>query len=193
MHLFLQGQRGIGKSTLIREALRPVAPMLACFSTQRLVEAGNTIGYRVVLTEGTLCPVETAYKAGTQGVFLLRGKGDISVLEQRILQLERDLQKEHIKLILLDEIGGIELVSKQFMSSLNRILSGEKPCVGVFKSAENMAHTSSMLQLKPYYFKLHEKLEQCIVQKGALLTLTKENKQTVLSSLQKFVQGIVKS
>lgn len=193
MHIFLQGQRGIGKSTLLREVLRPAAPILAGFSTQRLMEAGNTIGYRAVSTEGELCPVETFYKAHTKGVFLLRGKPNVSVLEQTILQLERDSQKEHVKLILLDEIGGIELVSEQFMRSINRLLSGGKPCIGVFKSAENMAHTRSMLQLESCYFELHEKLEQCIIQNGRLLTLTRENKENVVSCLQDHIQSILKS
>lgn len=193
MHLFLQGPMGIGKSTLLREALIPAASVLAGFATQRLVENGKTIGYRAVSADGPLCPVETPYSEGIGGVFLLRGNRDVSVLEQIIEQAEQDMQKEHVKLLILDEIGGIELTSQRFMASLMRILSGKKPCAGVFKSAGNLAHTSSVLGLEQSYPSLHGGLEQHILLNGRILTLTNENRQKVQYCLQEFIKAVLKN
>lgn len=193
MHLFLQGPMGIGKSTLLREALIPAVSVLAGFASQRLVENGKTIGYRAVSVNGSLCPVETPYSKGTGGVFLLRGNRDVSILEQIIEQAAQDMQKENVKLLILDEIGGIELTSQRFMASLMRILSGKKPCAGIFKSAENLAHTSSVFGLEQSYPSLHKTLEQHILLNGRILTLTNENRQIVQSCLQEFIKAVLRN
>lgn len=189
MHLFLHGQMRIGKSSLLRDTLRTAAPVIAGFMTQRLIENGKTIGYRALRVSDPLPPLEIRYENGLDGIFLLRGHKDISVLEKMIVQTEQDSQRDATKLIILDEIGGIELTSYAFMDPLRRILSGTKPCVGVLKSTQNLAHTASVLHLGKDYFDFHQQLKDLICSNGELLLVTNENRENLRDYLKKYMKS----
>lgn len=193
MHLFLQGPIGIGKSTLLQKAIKLSGFSITGFTAQRLIENGKTIGYRAVMVNGTLPALEASCPDDMDGVFLLNGKRNVSVLERAIQQVERDMQSPEVKLVLLDEIGGIELTSDAFMGPLRRILSGAKPCIGVLKSAGNLAHTSSVLKLGAEYPALHKELEDLIRQKGELLTVTDKNRPAIRDCLNQYVESMLKN
>jgi nucleoside-triphosphatase len=169
MHLFLQGPRKAGKSTLIRGALLPYQTYVVGFAVQRLMENGEQIGFRAVPADGFLPPLEAEYAPDMDGVFILRGKKNESELDKTIRVVESESRKPACRLILLDEIGGIELTSALFMGALSKILSGGKPCIGVLKSKENLENTSSMLCLGSHCLDLRAKLEERILRCGELL------------------------
>ena len=176
----------------MRGALAPLASTVAGFATQRLTANGGFIGYRAVVVNGTtgqvLPSVEAAYSDGTSdGVFILEGKGDISVLAQKISEAERVIQNPSVKLVLLDEIGGIELTSKVFMEPLLRILCGAKPCIGTFKSTDNLTHTVRTLKIDAEYHLLHQRLEQILRQNGNLLTVTEKNRQEISERIRSWI------
>jgi len=176
MHLFLQGHPRIGKSTLLRKALEPFALSIAGFVTQRLGCDGEIIGYRALSVAGVMPPLEAEYDVNQTGIFLFKSKIDISVLERTILQAEQSTKTPKCKLILLDEVGGVELKSKVFKKALMRILGGEKPCIGVWKSTPNLSHTISMLKLSSEYYNPHDDFEPMIQSSGELLLQTKTKK-----------------
>jgi nucleoside-triphosphatase len=167
--LFLHGPRKTGKSSLLREILLPCRNLLAGFVTQRLMKDGELIGFRAELLTGNMPPLEAEYEPDMDGVFILRGKGEKSVLDDVIGAVEAACLKPACKLILLDEIGGIELASTVFMNALSRILSGTKPCIGVLKSKENLEHASSALGLDNRYLDLRARLEEQILRSGELM------------------------
>ena len=170
MRIFLQGPSGIGKSAILREALAPYAPSVRGFVVQRLTENGVVIGFRAVTLENGFPPPSAEYDREREGVFILRGKRDVSALENAILRSEREAG-----ILLLDEIGGIELVSTVFMDALGRILSGETPCVGVFKSRENLARASNRLKLGEACSGPHRELEARLTNCAELITVTGQN------------------
>ncbi|MCL1798571.1 MAG: nucleoside-triphosphatase [Eggerthellaceae bacterium] len=196
MHFFLQGDKGIGKSTLLQEVLSPCAAVLAGFATQRLTAGGRPVGFRALVVDGALPPVEVPYSEGCGGagdVFLLRGKRDVSVLERKICEAEQAVRRSSVRLVLLDEVGGIELASEAFMSLLSRILAGGKPCIGVFKSPENLASTLQATGVSDRYQSQHQALKRIIQQEGELKTLTKENRQAVRAQASRFVEAALKA
>lgn len=169
MHLFLKGARGIGKSTLLREALLPYQDKLSGFMVQRLFEGETQIGFRALLLNGYFPPLEAKFEAGMEGVFILRGQKDIAIFEKIIVQIEENTRRRNSHIIVLDEIGGLELGSSLFLSTLLRVLSNGNPCIGVLKSQENLQHTLSALQLEDHYFNLNKMLERVIASNGEIL------------------------
>lgn len=195
MNLFLQGQFGSGKSSLLRKALEPFSSSLAGFSTQRLKKNDKTIGYRALTITETLPPLEAIYTPGERGMFIRipNRQIDISVLEKTILQAEQDALRPGCKLILLDEIGGIELKSEVFMGSLLRLLYGAKPCIGVLKSASSLSHTLSQLSLDQDYLSRHDHLEQIIRRKGELILVTPQNREALPGYLSRSLSAMLSS
>ena len=192
MHLFIQGQPGVGKSSLIRKALEPISSIVAGFATQRLIENGKVIGFCAYCVAGTLPSLETIYVANQPGAFILNGKIDISVLEKIILQVEQNIKNPKYEFVLLDEIGGIELKSRVFMGALLRILSSGKHCIGVLKSAHNMSHTVSTLKLDAEYLDMQKDFEQIICTKSELFSVTYENRDVMQDYFCNHVQQLRK-
>ena len=182
MNIFLQGPSGVGKSTLLREALASYSTMIAGFTVQRLAGTDGETAFRAACLEGKFPPNEARYHPGLDGVFVQPGrKLDISALESVILRVEAQARDPNSKLILLDEIGGVEMTSRVFMGVLERLLSCGKPCFGVFKSKENFARTTRNLSLAPDYADLHSQLEARILAGGEIITLTTENRAEIFA------------
>ena len=192
MNLFLHGPIGVGKSTLLQEALAPVVSSVGGIFTQRIQESGKTVGYRTVLLNGASLPVETEFSHDLEGVFLLNGQRNVETLEDVILQVERLIQSPAVRLVLLDEIGGIELMSGVFWDTLRRILVTGKPCVGVYKSADNIKHMSTVLKLSTEYLELHEEMRQLISRNGTLVELTNDNRESVRSDLVQSIRSQIR-
>jgi len=171
MHLFFKGPRGMGKSSLLRQKLLPYEKSLGGFVVQRLMEEGRRIGFRAVTLEQGYPKLEAACTRDLSGVFILRGNKKTSVLEEVLAAVQKDICKRECKLIVLDEIGGIELLSSSFMCVLEQILQSGKPCIGVLKSADNLAHMVSELRLGDGYFQQYDLLEKMILLRGDIIAL----------------------
>lgn len=134
-NLFLEGPVREGKSTLIRKLIRDHLSETGGFSSQRLInESGETAGFRIVPASQAMALAER-YSSGMPGVFLSFNGGETEVrpsafMDSIVSYLE---ESEGKKLILLDEIGGVELLLPQIREALDRALSGTVPCLGVLK------------------------------------------------------------
>ena len=171
MHLFFQGPRKMGKSSVLRSMLLPHEKNLCGLVVQRLLEEGRQVGFRAVKLKESYPALEIPYACDLDGVFILRGIKKTSVLEEVILEAQKDIGERRCKIIVLDEIGGIELLSPVFMRTLEQILQSGKPCIGVLKSEENLAHTASELHLEQSYFTNRRLLEKMILREGEVISL----------------------
>ena len=148
--LFLEGPIQTGKSTLIRKCLGPHIADCGGFTSQRLVDAGGrTKGFRLVSAAEPLTASAEGFMSGTgstepfishAGIFKWfaddgRVITDQSVFEQTGVSLLKSSARR--PLVLLDEIGGSELLCGDFRKTLDAILSSSKPCLGVLKLPEN--------------------------------------------------------
>ena len=184
MHIFLQGKSGVGKSTVLRQVFTPYSPVTVGFSVQRLTENGKRVGFRAATLENGFPPPEAEYHSGMDGVFILHRKWDFTPLEKVILCVKKQIASPGAKIVLLDEIGGIELTSSVFMDALEGILIGGLVCFGVFKSRENLLHTQSQLLLNSEYQNRHSQLETRLLSDSKIITLTEKNHIQVLSYLE---------
>lgn len=134
-NLFLEGPIQEGKSTLIRALIRDYLSQTGGFCSQRLLnESGETVGFRVVTTAEAMA-LTARYTPELSDVFLYFGgeKAEVrpEVFSDSALKYLRESKGK--KLILLDEIGGIELLEPHFRKKVYEILGGSTPCLGVLK------------------------------------------------------------
>ena len=160
-HFFLEGPIQEGKSTLLRLLIRPHLHEIGGFSSQRLLNSlGETVGFRIVSAAESM-ELTKEYSTDLSDIFLNFGEKEKEFKPEVFADTAIRFLKESDgkKLILLDEIGGVELMDLNFKEELYRILSGETPCVGVIKleaSNRNMCRgsniggdcTDSMLRLR---------------------------------------------
>lgn len=134
-HLFLTGVSGIGKTTIIRQALGSAAGYAGGFITERVADGDGSI-------EGfDLYPAAAAIgHDGFDGQrFLDLGtvppQKDNEVFRESAAQMLREA--EFYPFVILDEIGGFEMLIPQFRNELAQLLNSDAPIIGVIKGAEN--------------------------------------------------------
>ena len=134
-HLFLTGVSGIGKTTIIRQALGSAAGYAGGFITERVADGDGSV-------EGfDLYPAAAAIgHDGFDGLrFLDLGttppRKDNEVFRESAAQMLREAG--FYPLVMLDEIGGFEMLIPQFRNELAQLLNSDAPIIGVIKGAEN--------------------------------------------------------
>lgn len=148
--LFLEGPIQTGKSTIIRTVLGDHLPACGGFTSQRLIDAaGSTRGFRLgpAAAMPLTAPAEDYYRdpgspdafAPDAGIFKWfcedgRVLTDQSVFDTVGISLLRSSLNS--PLILLDEIGGSELLCEPFCEALDEVISSGVPCLGVMKLAD---------------------------------------------------------
>ncbi len=124
--LFLTGPDRSGKSELIHQALGKALGRAGGFVTLREWDSqGNVVGYDLAPADGS----------GFPGRFLEMRQGTpvphMEVFSQQGTRLLR--QAQHRPFVVLDELGGVELLDDGFLQALVNLLHGDTPCIGVMK------------------------------------------------------------
>jgi nucleoside-triphosphatase len=190
--LFLKGDSGEGKTTLLFECLKPWHRMVGGFYSQRLLnEDGMTMGFRMVPAAEEWIPA-AAYKKGMTNVFIQRNENGF----QKNLQffktdgIEILRSSAHNKLLLLDEIGGIELFVPEFMKEVLCCIDSQVPCIGVLKSQKNLEAMRTRVPTEPDPDKLLRDLEEKLVKRsdGRILTFDREKKEHIRVEIMEFLR-----
>lgn len=138
-NLLLSGPPRVGKTTLVQKIIRklPKGVEVAGFFTEEIKEGGRRQGFKVITTEGTE-GVFAHYsftgkeRVGKYGV-------DIATFEKiAVSAMEEALSRERTKVLVVDEIGKMELFSKKFRETLLRALESPKvvmAAVGIQRDA----------------------------------------------------------
>lgn len=181
--LFFEGPIRIGKSTFLRDEINRKGIPFCGFVVARIYQEDQIVGYQSIAIQNEPAPsVDQAYYPNIPGLFLHRKKEDVSILEKTLLTTEQYSHEETTNFILLDEIGGVELLSDSFMSTLIRLLDSSLPIIGILKSRENLKRTVSKLHLPEEYLKRHQALTDIVLRKGNIHSV---NQNTVSSIQQK--------
>ena len=143
-NLFLSGSKRTGKSSLIRRCLAPYKDVLGGFSSQRLLDVDrNILGYRI--TDAQDFEVERLYDPELDGIFLLFDR-NIKTVDHSLFKdiaTKKLIPSEHTSVMLLDEIGGIEMLDPAFRSRLYELLVSDMPCIGVVKEYKDSANNAA--------------------------------------------------
>jgi len=130
--VLVSGLPGCGKTTLIERLLAESDISAGGFTTKEIREAGRRVGFRIrgltggpeILAHTTL---QSSYRVGKYFV-------DINALERTI---ESEFQGGLPQLVVIDEIGKMELFSQQFRVVIDQFWRTDQPVIATIMSAPN--------------------------------------------------------
>lgn len=194
-HLFLEAESGAGKSTLIRKLIAPYIDLVSGFTSQRLQnENGETVAFRIVPASDLRLAVP--YEDTPESIFRIiteevRGLNKPEIFESEGMKYLAD--NDGKQLILLDEIGGIELRNDAFREKLHEVLAGDIPCIGVIKQNRHAANMSCLSGKTPVTVQLNFELrEKMLNEYGCKILDFKRNDAAVEAEVRTFIENIFK-
>ena len=142
-HLFLTGPIGCGKSTVLMASLGEKRNQAGGFLTvRRRYENGKPAYFMLMTPDGR-----------EKEIFLdLTGpepRLNLNVFDRLGVDILR--RSENSPFLVLDEIGGIELLCPEFMAELDKILDSDIPIIGVVKGAGPVGSLVETLGLSREY------------------------------------------
>ncbi len=132
--ILLTGAPGIGKTTVVREVARLLGPKAAGFYTEERREGSQRVGFDIITLDGqraTLSHVnkKSKYKVGKYGV-------DVQAIDSvAVLAIEDAIARN--KIIIIDEIGKMELFSEKFREAVLRAFDSPNPTLAVIMLKPN--------------------------------------------------------
>jgi len=158
-NILLTGPPGIGKTTAIRKIIQRLRMDVGGFYTQEIREKGQRKGFLIKNLEGQegiLAHVDyrSKYVVGKYGV-------NVESLEKVAVPAIYKAMEEN-KLIVLDELGKMELYCPEFQRAVIKALDSPNPLLGVIQMSKN-----------PFLDSIRARKDVRII------TLTHENRDTV--------------
>lgn len=144
-HIFLEGTRNVGKSTIIRDAVLPYIKDVGGFFSVKLLKNNEKIGFAVrPIKEAKeyVLTLEVDEILKTPGLFMYKKANEWNFLTDVFIDRATKYINEAFekRLIIMDEIGGLELQNPDFLQKLTYCINGNIPILGVLKSNENLAN-----------------------------------------------------
>jgi len=133
-NVLLTGRPGVGKTTLLNAVLRSLRIDARGFVTREILERGRRVGFSITDLRGPTgvlarVDLESPHRVGRYGV----NRGDI----ERIGIPALDDATAHARLIVMDEIGRMELCSPAFQSAVLRALDSPAWVLGTIQDRSN--------------------------------------------------------
>ncbi|GMH42808.1 hypothetical protein BSKO_10727 [Bryopsis sp. KO-2023] len=181
-HLMLTGMPGVGKSTLVKVVLQQlrkdhdISSVATGFYTEEVRGEHGRIGFDVVTLAGGRAPLARLRNASTVGPTVGRYAVDLASFEH--IALPELIPGGQTKMIVIDEIGKMELFSQHFITAVSSALDSGLLVFGVIPVKANNLLVP-MIKNRPDV---------------KLITLTKENRDAavtpVLADLQKMLAQV---
>ncbi len=121
--LLITGRPGVGKTTLIKAVIAPLGDRAGGFYTEEILGPGGRKGFRLITLDGQTAVIahvdfKSRSQVGRYGV-------DVSTID-RVGAGAIHAAVEHKPIVIIDEIGKMELFSAQFQSAVLKALSSPK-------------------------------------------------------------------
>lgn len=192
MHLFLEGNVGIGKTTMILQELHRLSLKAAGFVSVRLVDVqGETVAFAlqdvrrvsfsVERIDRTQIPPEQIFLKGSRE----HRSADLSVFAREEQFLQDVMQAD---VVVMDELGSIEMQVDAFYHAVCAALQSQIPCVGTFKSRRNFQHMQQHVSISVHQERAEELRGWMQQTDGQLLACTTENQVEIKQKLECFLE-----
>jgi len=165
----LTGRPGTGKTSLIKQAIAELKGKAGGFYTEEIRSQGVRQGFRLVTLDGNTAVLahidfHSSHRVSKYGVDVESlDKVGVAAIDQAIQQCD---------LVVIDEIGKMELFSAQFREAVLRLLQSEKKLLGTI-----------MLSPNPYADAIKRQPQV------NLITVTRANHQPVLEELRDWLNA----
>jgi len=132
-NILITGYPGVGKTTIINKIIKELSCSIGGFYTHEMREKGTRIGFYITDFDGNQMVMasessNSPYRVNKYGV-------NIEAFEKiGIPAMERALQ--NADLIVIDEIGKMEMFSPKFCDMLRTVLDSEKPLLATIKKTD---------------------------------------------------------
>jgi len=167
-NIFITGKPGCGKTTLIKEISEKLKPKIFGFYTEEIREKEKRVGFKIKTLdkkEGILAHIKfkSRYKVG-------KYKVNLKDLEEiGVKALEKGIKEK--KIVLIDEIGKMELFSEKFKKAVLKALNSENKVLGTI-----------ILKRNPFCDKIKQRKDTKI------FYLKKENFQKVKKEIENYLR-----
>ncbi len=133
-NILLTGKPGIGKTTALKSAIGRIGAEAGGFYTQELRIGKERSGFEIVTLSGNKRAMaskgyKSQYRVGSYGV-------DIEAIDTLAAGAILDAIGDK-SIIVIDEIGRMELYSEKFKSAVLRALDSDKPVIGTIMEKTN--------------------------------------------------------
>ena len=130
MNIFITGRPGIGKTILMKDISQKIGERAGGFYTEELRKAGQRIGFKIKTLDGktgllSSIDVISPYRVG-------RYKVDLENFENIALPAIEDALNSS-KIVMIDEIGPMELFSTKFKEIVLKALDSPNPVIATIK------------------------------------------------------------
>ncbi|MCD6474335.1 MAG: NTPase [Thermoplasmata archaeon] len=169
--MLITGKPGVGKTTLIIKLIEELDLNAGGFYTQEMRLGGRRVGFKIITLDGkesilAHIDIKSPYRVSKYGVNL-EGLEKVGV-ESIWRALENN------KIIVIDEIGKMELFSPRFKEAINSALNSDKITIATILLAPN-----------PYTDKIKRR------QDVKLFYLTQENREKVKEEIKDILQQLL--
>ena len=170
-NILITGKPGVGKTTLIIKLIEELDLNAGGFYTQEMRLGGRRVGFKIITLDGkesilAHIDIKSPYRVSKYGVNL-EGLEKVGV-ESIWRALENN------KIIVIDEIGKMELFSPRFKEAVNSALNSDKITIATILLAPN-----------PYTDKIKRR------QDVKLFYLTQENREKVKEEIKNILQQLL--
>lgn len=129
-NLVITGSPGIGKTRLLRECATPYRDKIGGFYTEELRDGNERLGFLIRTFDGESA---TFAKKGMKSAHRVNKYGvDLSILDSIGVAAIRAALKDR-NVVVIDEIGTMEMLSPAFRESVAQALSGPKPLLATIR------------------------------------------------------------
>jgi len=130
MKIFITGKPGSGKTTIIEKIVEKLENKITGFYTKELRENGKRVGFEIITLKSK--KREILAHVNTNSKFKVgKYKVNITGFEKLIEKEFSNFTIENTGLIIIDEVGKMELFSRKFTQYLKEILLSNKDGIGV--------------------------------------------------------------
>lgn len=168
MKVLLTGAPGVGKTTLVKKVAQKLKGKVVGFWTEEVRDrsTGKRTGFRIEDTEGNWEVFSSKFftskhLVGSYGV-------NVEKFEKVALPIIEKAMKEKGKIIIIDEVGKMELFSKSFVSLVERIFSDPRTKVLATIPIRDVHPLVAWMRRHP---------------SAVLLQMTKENRDSLLEDV----------
>ncbi len=133
-NILLTGQPGSGKTTLIKRVLEKADFRVGGFLSNEMRRGNQRVGFTLDTLDGKRgilahVDLDTKYKIGKYFV-------DVSNIETVAVSAVRQAMEQD-EVVVIDEIGKMELMSASFQAILSEVLDSPKPLLGTIMKGKN--------------------------------------------------------
>ncbi len=166
----LTGQPGTGKTSLIKEAIADMKGKAGGFYTEEIRSQGVRQGFRLVTLDGSTAVLSHLYFQGPHRVS--KYGVDVESLDKvGVAAINQAIQE--CDLVVIDEIGKMELLSAKFREAVLNILKSGKKLLGTIMLSPNPC--ADAIKRQPQV---------------NVVTVTRTNHQQVMEELREWLNAV---